>query len=275
MEILGLVWLGSRTGNYEPMRNFVADVLGLDVSMEQKDAVVFGLPNGDAFEVFKPSDEEHSHFSHPVTGFLVADVDEARHEMERKGVEFIGEVHRGVPGDNWGSAWTHFRAPDGNLYCLVSRPERHPGGMARKFRELRLCMRVADLDSAISMYENGLGLKAADVWQHQGGERGALFAACPAAIELFSDAQWDFVDDQETGRRFGQNFALRVEVVDAQTSAKDLQAAGAEQLAPQTHVAWGQDVIRLLMHDDVHMSVSVLDPKERAERAAERALLPD
>jgi len=82
MEILGLVWLGSRTSEYKRMRDFVADVLGLDVHMEQQDAVVFGLPNGDAFEVFKPTDTEHSHFSHPVTGFLVADVDEARRELE-------------------------------------------------------------------------------------------------------------------------------------------------------------------------------------------------
>lgn len=274
MEILGLVWLGSRTSNYEQMRDFAANVLELDVHMEQTDAVVFGLPNGDAFEVFKPTDTEHSHFSHPVTGFLVADVDQARRELEAKGVEFVGEVHRGVSGENWGAAWTHFYAPDGNLYCLVSRHERHPGGKARHFRELRFCMKVEDLDSAIRIYEEGLGVKATEVWEHPGGERGALFAVVPAAIELFTQSQWDFVDKHEAAKKFNQPFALRVEVQQAEAVAQKLVDAGAVQMGEKTEVPWGQQVIRLIMHDDVHMSVSELEAGERAERAAQRALLP-
>src|SRR5690625_2384534 len=133
MELLGLVWLGCRTAHYDKMRNFVADVLDLDIAMEQEDAVVFSFPNGDAFEVFKPTDTEHSHFEHPVVGFLVADVRAAREKLERRGVEFVGEVHRGEPKENWGAEWSHFYAPDGHLYCLVSRFERHPGGLARNF----------------------------------------------------------------------------------------------------------------------------------------------
>jgi hypothetical protein len=38
--------------------------------------------------------------------------------MERAGVEFIGR--RGSSDD--GYAWWHFRAPDGNVYEIVSRP---------------------------------------------------------------------------------------------------------------------------------------------------------
>lgn len=275
MKILGLVWLGSRTKNYQAMRDFTANVLQLDVSQEQENAVVFGLPNGDAFEVFKPSDEEHSHFTHPVTAFLVENVDEARAEMESQGVKFVGDIHRGIPGENWGEAWTHFYAPDGNLYCLLSRPERHPGGEARSFHELRVCLKVDDLDAAIRLYEQGLGLKAVDVWEHPSGQRGALLAVCPAAIELFSQEQWDFVDDHEVGKRFDKDFALRIEVDDAQQAADRLVAAGAKQLAPQAHVPWGQDVVRVVVNDDVHLSASVLDDVERVQRSAQRGLLPN
>lgn len=274
MEILGMVWLGSKTKEYTRMRDFAANILGLDVAMEQANAVVFGLPNGDAFEVFKPGDEDHSHFSHPVTGFLVADVDEARKEMESKGVEFVGEVHRGVAGENWGTAWSHFYAPDGNLYCLVSRAELHPGGQARSFRELRFCLRVDNLEAATAMYEKALGLKAVDVWEHPGGQRGALLAVCPAAIELFSNEQWAFVDEHEVGQQFDQDFALRIEVEDAGPAADALVAAGARQLGPQVHVPWGQDVVRVVMHDNIHMSVSVLDRQEQIERRQQRSLLP-
>lgn len=275
MKILGLVWLGSRTANYPAMRDFAADILGLDVAMEQENATVFGMPNGDAFEVFKPGDEEHSHFNHPVTGFLVADVEEARREMESKGVAFVGGIHYGVSGENWGEAWTHFHAPDGHLYCLVSRFERHPGGRARSFDELRICLRVDDLDSAMAIYEEGLGLKPVDIWEHPGGERGALLAVTPAAIELFSQQQWNFVDEHETGARQGKDFALRVEVDDAAAAAERLAKAGATQISPLVDTPWGQQVVRLRMHDDVHMSVSVLEEEERVQRSAQRGLLPN
>src|SRR5690606_295643 len=195
--------------------------------------------------------------------------------LEAKGVEFVGEIHRGVAGENWGAAWTHFHAPDGHLYCLVSRHERHPGGVARNFRELRFCMKVDDLDTAIKMYEEGLGMKPTDVWEHPNGERGALFAVTPAAIELFDQKQWELVDQSEAGQSFGQAFALRVEADAVETVTQKLVRAGATQLTGKKEVPWGQQVIRLHMHDGVHMSVSELDPKERAERAAQRALLPN
>lgn len=276
MQILGTVWLGSRTAHYDRMRAFAADVLGLDVAQEQPGATVFTLSNGDAFEVFKPADEDHSHFpDHPVPGFLVADVAEARAELEAKGVEFVGEIQRGVPGENWGAAWTHFTAPDGNLYCLVSRHERHPGGRARAFRELRVCLRVADLDAALRTYEDGLGLTAVDTWTHPDGQRGALLAVTPASVELFDDAQWDFVDEHETGTIHGSAFALRAEVDDPRADADRAIAAGAIEAGPLTRVPWDQEVVRVVLHDGVHLSFSRLDDAERAERASERGLLPN
>jgi hypothetical protein len=40
-------------------------------------------------------------------------------------------------------------------------------------------------------------------------------------------------------------------------------------------VPWGQDVVRVALHDGVDLSFSVLDPAERAERSAQRGLLPE
>lgn len=136
-------------------------------------------------------------------------------------------------------------------------------------------MKVDDLEAAIRTYEDGLGMKATEVWEHPNGERGALFAVAPAAIELFEQKQWDFVDQHEAGQTFGQTFALRVEAQQAEKVAEQLVKAGATPLSEKTEVPWGQQVIRLIMHDDVHMSVSELDAKERVERAAQRGLLPN
>ena len=120
--IKGLVWVGSRTDRYAEMVSFYRDALGLPLEHEEGEFAVFRLPDGSKAEVFGPSDTEHAHFSRgPVAGFLVDDVEIARGVLEARGIEFIGPVHWWEPT---GDAWSHFRAPDGNIYEITQRPER-------------------------------------------------------------------------------------------------------------------------------------------------------
>ena len=120
MEVKGLGWAGTRTSEYGAMVRLFREGLGLTLAHEEPDFAGFVLPNGDKVEVFGPSDEEHAHFdSGPVVGFLVDNVAEARAQLEATGmVELIGPLR------SWprGSAWQHFRAPDGNVYELVGPP---------------------------------------------------------------------------------------------------------------------------------------------------------
>ena len=77
--VKGLVWVGSRTEDYEQMRGFYRDTLRLPLEHEDGEFAVFRLPDGNKAEVFGPSDTEHTHFSRgPVAGFLVDDVETAR-----------------------------------------------------------------------------------------------------------------------------------------------------------------------------------------------------
>ncbi len=117
MNLKGIVWAGTRTSHSEAMRAFVEGVLGLSVRQRHPTFTVYELPNGDQLEVFGPEDREHDFLSDPAIGFLVDDVRAARAEMERKGVEFIGEIHTGASGNSW----SHFRAPDGHVYEITSR----------------------------------------------------------------------------------------------------------------------------------------------------------
>lgn len=117
MKIHGIVWLGTRTDHFEEMVGFARDVLGLKPILRKHDFAVFDCPNQDRFEIFGPSDTEHTFMRAPVAGFLVDDVEAARIEMEAHGIEFIGPVQR-----YRGYAWSHFRAPDGHVYELSSRP---------------------------------------------------------------------------------------------------------------------------------------------------------
>ena len=122
MKARGLVWLGTRTRNFDDTVRFFGETLGLSKSHEEPDFAVFLLPNGDKVEVFGPGDREHEHFdTGPVAGFLVDDVREAREDLEAAGITFIGPVNEGDDG----GAWSHFRGPDGNVY-EVTRPAK-PG----------------------------------------------------------------------------------------------------------------------------------------------------
>ena len=120
--VKGLVWVGSRTEHYEKMVEFYRDTLGLRLEHEEGEFALFRLPDGSKAEVFGPSDTEHTHFTTgPVAGFLVDDVESARGSLEARGIEFIGHVHEWGPT---GEAWSHFRAPDGNVYELTHGPKR-------------------------------------------------------------------------------------------------------------------------------------------------------
>jgi catechol 2,3-dioxygenase-like lactoylglutathione lyase family enzyme len=117
VEIKELAWLGVRTSRFDETVKFFKEVLGLKVSREHRDFAVLRLPNGDAVEVFGPSDEQHDFFTTgPVVGFLVEDIEKARLEMEAGGIEFIGPVHY-----HGQSSWSHFRGPDGIIYEILSR----------------------------------------------------------------------------------------------------------------------------------------------------------
>jgi catechol 2,3-dioxygenase-like lactoylglutathione lyase family enzyme len=116
MEPKGLVWLGTRTRNFDDTVRFFGDTLGPRKSHEEPDFTVFRLPNGDKVEVFGPGDREHEHFdTGPVAGFLVDDVREAR-EPRAAEITFLGSVQEA--GD--GGSWSHFRGPDGNVYEVTT-----------------------------------------------------------------------------------------------------------------------------------------------------------
>jgi catechol 2,3-dioxygenase-like lactoylglutathione lyase family enzyme len=275
MKAIGLAWVGSSSPKLDEMTHLFGDVLGLEVGREQEDARVFALPDGSAIEVFKPTDVDHSFFEHPVAGIVVDDVREVRAHMEASGIEFIGEVHDGVE-DSWATAWSHFRAPDGYMYVLVSKPDLTPVETRTTFDELRICLRVKDLDAAIRAYRDGLGLDVVDEWTHAAGQRGVLFGATYAAVELFDEDQWDLVDDAEVGERLGRDYGLRIEVrnrSDLDSAVTRLVDAGARVTGDVVETPWEQTCQRVTMPDGEQVSVSILPASEAAIRADHRARL--
>jgi hypothetical protein len=121
MKVKGLVWLGTRTTEFDPMLHFCQDLLGLSPTHLEPGFAVLDMPNGDRMEIFGPASPYNSFMTHPVAGFLVDDIAAARAELEAQGVEFIGPIQKGPRG----YAWSDFRAPDGFIYELTQVPG-HP-----------------------------------------------------------------------------------------------------------------------------------------------------
>ena len=114
MRVLSLAWVGTRTTEHAATLAFFRDVLGLGVHTSEPDFAVLEVPGGATVEIFGPTSEYNQHLTHPVAGFLVADLGEAVAELEAAGVEIVLPAQGGEE-----RSWLHFRAPDGFVYELV------------------------------------------------------------------------------------------------------------------------------------------------------------
>ncbi|MGZ6364531.1 MAG: VOC family protein [Ktedonobacteraceae bacterium] len=119
MDVKGLSWLGLRTTRFEEMVIFFRDVMGRQLIRDEPEIVGFQLTDGTQMELYRPQEEFHAFFTTgPVVAFRVEDVDAARTTMEAAGIEFIGPIQRAGR-----TSWNHFRAPDGTIFEILSKPD--------------------------------------------------------------------------------------------------------------------------------------------------------
>ena len=119
MEVSGIGWLGIRTDKAEELVHFFRDVLSVPVAHSEPAFWAFDLADGGQIEVFGEEFPGKAHLdTGPVVRFLVDDLAASTSELERRGVELLGEP---------GPSWQHFRGPDGNVYELKQRPQVRDG----------------------------------------------------------------------------------------------------------------------------------------------------
>lgn len=120
MKVLKIGFVGTRTDRAGEMTEFLEEVLGLQPDKTGDDTWAYRLPDGSLAEVFGPSQNEHF-TTGPVVEFLVEDVAAATEELRAAGVEIVFGPER---SDEAGLDWTHFRAPDGNVYGVIGMDDR-------------------------------------------------------------------------------------------------------------------------------------------------------
>ena len=119
MDVKGLSWLGLRTTQFEGMVTFFRDVMGMQPIRDEPEIVGFQMIDGTQMELYRPEEEFHAFFTTgPVVAFRVENVEAARATMEVVGIEFIGPIQRAGK-----TSWNHFRAPDGTVFEILSKPD--------------------------------------------------------------------------------------------------------------------------------------------------------
>jgi len=111
-------------------------------------------------------------------------------------------------------------------------------------RELRLVVTVPDYEEALRFYRDVLGLPVRAVFESPGGHV-TLLDAGSATLELMDQANAEFVDEVEVGRRVAGHIRVAFEVDDATAATAATEAAGARVVAPPTRTPWNSLNARL------------------------------
>jgi catechol 2,3-dioxygenase-like lactoylglutathione lyase family enzyme len=163
MQAYGLMWVGTRTPEFEATRRFFETLLGLPVGNEREHFVRFDLPDAGSVEVFDARADPYTHFTTgPVVGIQVSDFDRALAELASSGYPLLGEVG-GEPGDY---RWQHFRGPDGVVLEIVDYPNRpSPGAPAGPLQITRLAfmgLATSKFEETGRFYQDVLQAKTVD-----------------------------------------------------------------------------------------------------------------
>ena len=121
-------------------------------------------------------------------------------------------------------------------------------------QEFRVVLTVPDFESALAFYRDALRLEQAADWSSESG-RVVLLEAGRATIELLDEAQSGVVDAIETGRRVSGPVRLALEVTDSEDTARQLVAAGAEQVAAPVTTPWGDRNARVRAPDGMQLTL--------------------
>jgi len=111
-------------------------------------------------------------------------------------------------------------------------------------RELRLVVTAPDYDEALAFYRDVLGLPVRAVFESPGGHV-TLLDAGRATLELMDDANAQYVDEVEVGRRVAGHIRVAFEVEDAAGATAAAEATGARVVAPPTRTPWNSLNARL------------------------------
>jgi len=122
-------------------------------------------------------------------------------------------------------------------------------------RQLRLVVHATDYDQALTFFRDVLGMPTAEAYSGPGGAEVTILDAGRATLELANDAQIDYIDEVEVGRRVAPHFRVALEVDDCASAAAEAEEGGATPIAPPTVTPWDSINARFDAPAEVHLTL--------------------
>lgn len=120
--------------------------------------------------------------------------------------------------------------------------------------ELRVALTVPDVDAALNLYRDALGMPVVDAWLTADGN-GYLLSGGRATLELIDESQAEHIDQVEVGRRVAGAIRLALEVPDSAAAAEALERLGATVLGPPTVTPWGDRNARVAAPEGTQLTL--------------------
>ena len=125
----------------------------------------------------------------------------------------------------------------------------------RPIHELRVAVTAADHDAALAFYRDVLGLPQLADWTSPDGKVVVLDGG-RATLELIDEAQADYIDRVEVGRRVAGQIRLALSVDDAAALAERARTNGAVLLGKgPVETPWGDRNVRLAAPADLQLTL--------------------
>lgn len=128
--------------------------------------------------------------------------------------------------------------------------------------ELRVAITTRDYERLVKFYCDGLGLEPAAIWNNADGHA-LILDMGKATLELFDEAQAQYIDQLEAGKRISGQIRFALQVPDLNAAMERLLAHGATLVHEPVLTPWGDYNVRL--QDPDGMQVTLFQSTEKQE----------
>lgn len=128
--------------------------------------------------------------------------------------------------------------------------------------ELRVAVTTQDYERLVKFYCDGLGLEPAAIWNNADGHA-LILEMGKATLELFDEAQAEYIDGLEAGKRVSGSIRFALQVPDLKLTTERLLAHGATLVHEPVLTPWGDYNVRL--QDPDGMQITLFQSKGKQE----------
>lgn len=133
---------------------------------------------------------------------------------------------------------------------------------SRPVLELRVAITTQEYERLVKFYCDGLGLEPAAIWNNSDGHA-LILDMGKATLELFDEAQAEYIDQLEAGKRVTGPIRFALQVPDLKAAMERLLAHGATLVHEPVLTPWGDYNVRL--QDPDGMQITLFQSAEQQE----------